>query len=348
VHPGILSRRDDHERAGDMLKDGFGCVAMTFFCKIHTDHYTLGAIKRVGRRGLATAAETLSPAATSASGHKPSREGITTAIVLNRAPILTKSPTPFERAYYHYQQRIQRALHNPFPYDFYFKPGAPLEGAFNLAEARRDRKAFGKGFGMDAEGAFTPPAAGTPELGAEEDEPTPPRRTEADDKADTKSLDRYGQRNLYLLLQRKIDGKTAWQFPEGSVETDEMLHEVCYVHRPPHEAVCTEPLLQAAERGLVVECGPDMNTWVVSRNPIGVYKSSTSGAEVCPFLFGIVSIPLTLYTPSEPYLLLQSAYHGGPGQANGQERRRLCLVNEAGNRKESGSSVLGGRQGYAV
>jgi large subunit ribosomal protein L46 len=195
-----------------------------------------GALKR-STRALATAVDapastssSAPPAAPPASGSKSLRAGINTAIILNRAPILTRAPTPFEKAYYQYQQRIQRALHNPFAYDFYFKPGAPLEGAFNLAEAKRDRKAFGKGFGMDAEGAFAPPAAGAPELGAEEEEPTAPRFTAADEKGDVKSLDRYGQRNLYLLIQKKVGGKQVWAFPEGGVESDELLHEASSKH----------------------------------------------------------------------------------------------------------------------
>jgi large subunit ribosomal protein L46 len=49
------------------------------------------------------------------------------------------------------------------------------------------------------------------------------RRTEADEKADVKRLDRALERTLYLVVKGK-DGK--WRFPEGDVPTQEALHEV--------------------------------------------------------------------------------------------------------------------------
>jgi len=104
------------------------------------------------------------------------------------------------------------------------------------------------------------------ELGAEEDEVTPPRFTDADEKGDVKSLDRFGQRNLYLLLQKKVDGKNVWAFPEGGVQKDEDLHE-------------------AAERDLIVECGPDMNSWIVTRKPVGVYQPPASSVKSHTFFF---------------------------------------------------------------
>jgi large subunit ribosomal protein L46 len=156
----------------------------------------------------------------------PSRPPINTAVILNRSPIITRSPSVFERAYYQYQQRIQRALHNPFPFEFYFKQGSLLETKFNLEEAKRDRKAFGRNFGHDKEGAFTKPAAGMAELGAEEDLGIAPRKGEADEKKDVKSLDRKGQRNLYLLLKKKEGEKERWTLPQGDVADGEILHEV--------------------------------------------------------------------------------------------------------------------------
>ncbi|KAG6329546.1 hypothetical protein ID866_9541, partial [Astraeus odoratus] len=78
---------------------------------------------------------------------KKAHPNLHTAIILNRSPLLTRTPSPFERAFYAYQARIHRALHNPFPYDFYFKQGSPLETRFNIEERRRERKAFGAPFG---------------------------------------------------------------------------------------------------------------------------------------------------------------------------------------------------------
>lgn len=95
-----------------------------------------------------------------------------------------------------------------------------------MEEARRDRAAFGRNFGQDWEGAFPKPAAGTPELGQEEVEEPAPRRHEADEKKDVKSLDRKGQRNLYLLLKKKENGAEKWVFPQSGVENGELLHQV--------------------------------------------------------------------------------------------------------------------------
>jgi hypothetical protein len=157
-----------------------------------------------------------------------SRHKLHTALVLNRSPILTRSPTSFERAYYAYQARIQRALHNPFPHDFYFKPGSLLESKFNLEERKRDRKAFGPGFGADHPRA---PGAGVTaqdlaKFGRDDDETPAPRVHASDTNGDVKSLDRKGQRNLYLLIQQKADASAVWKFPETAVVGDELLHEV--------------------------------------------------------------------------------------------------------------------------
>src|SRR6266849_3783603 len=83
----------------------------------HTQSLRHAAGRPTFHRGLAT--EVAAPPAP--------RPKLHTAVILNRSPILTRTPTSFERAYYAYQARIQRALHNPFPHDFYFKPGSLLE-----------------------------------------------------------------------------------------------------------------------------------------------------------------------------------------------------------------------------
>ena len=161
--------------------------------------------------------------------HRP-RPSLHTAVILNRSPHLTRTPTPFERAYYAYQSRVQRALHNPFPYEFYFKPGSLLESKFNLEERKRDRKAFGPGFGADhplAPGAGLS-AQDLKKFGRDDDETPAPRVHASDENGDLKSLDRKGQRNLYLLVKQKTDAaNTTWRFPESEVTTSgELLHEV--------------------------------------------------------------------------------------------------------------------------
>ncbi|KAF5386935.1 hypothetical protein D9615_001710 [Tricholomella constricta] len=174
---------------------------------------------------------------------------------------VTRTPTLFERAYYAYQARIRRALHNPFPLDFYFKQGSLLETQFNMEEKKRERRAFGPKFNQEDEfvskekAAADKAAADQLALQEGESEDLMPRVHEADANRDYKSLDRKGKRNIYLLLQAKAGGKDIWRFPQGGVEKGELLH-------------------QAAQRDLHAECGENMDTWIVSRNPIGVYKEA--------------------------------------------------------------------------
>ncbi|KAI0079022.1 60S ribosomal protein L17 [Panus rudis PR-1116 ss-1] len=180
-----------------------------------------------------------------------------TAIILNRSPIITREPYPFERAYYAYQARIQRALHNPFPYDFYFKAGSLLEGRFREEEAQREKEAFGRPV-RRRKGSADPSASAQPtEIVDGEEKLRPAPRVHPSDKTgDVKSLDRAGERNLYLLVFGKDQaGNQVWRFPQGGLQAGELLHE-------------------AAHRDLQAECGNAMDTWIVSRKPIGVHQPS--------------------------------------------------------------------------
>ncbi|KLO12003.1 hypothetical protein SCHPADRAFT_854490 [Schizopora paradoxa] len=196
--------------------------------------------------------------ARSLATHAPQKPRLAVAVVLNRAPIIAKTPTKFERAFYKYQARIQRALHNPFPYDFYFKPGSILEQQFNKEERIRERKAFGKDF-------VTEESSSSIEVErTDEDEVPAPRRTSADETKDVKDLNRQGSRNLYLLVRDSTNGKDEWRFPKGNVESGELLHE-------------------AARKQLTVQCGDNMNTWIVGRRPIGFFEEQ-SGISTDPLL----------------------------------------------------------------
>ncbi|KAF9264949.1 60S ribosomal protein L17 [Marasmius fiardii PR-910] len=215
-------------------------------------------------RTLATHAPSIPIASTSTSSPlvpnntkiKSQKPIIGTSILLNRSPILTRSPTPFERAYYSYQARLRRALHNPFPYDFYFKQGSILETRFNMEERKREKIAFGPTFGvedeLDKEKAAANQAAAEQLAEQEgENEEMMPRVHPSDTARDMKSLDRKGRRNIYLLLQGHND---VWCFPQGNLVKGELLH-------------------QAAHRDMLAQCGERMDAWIVSRNPIGMYKS---------------------------------------------------------------------------
>ncbi|KAF8163079.1 39S mitochondrial ribosomal protein L46-domain-containing protein [Crassisporium funariophilum] len=210
---------------------------------------------RVQLRTLVTEAAS---AATLTRAKKPPPTHISTAIILNRSPILTRTPTQFEQAFYSYQSRIRRSLHNPFPYDFYFKQGSLLETRFNMEERKRERLAFGPSFLIEEEVSEEKKAANKAAveqlaLQEGEGEELMPRVHPSDTSGDFKSLDRRGKRNLYLLLQTIEDGKDVWRFPQGDVEKGQLLH-------------------QAAYKDLYAECGDEMDTWIVGRKPIGIYK----------------------------------------------------------------------------
>lgn len=169
------------------------------------------------------------PAKVSLTTAKPQ---ICTAIVLNRSPTLTRTPTLFEKAYYAYQQRIRRALHNPFPYEFYFKQGTLLETRFSLEERKRELLAFGPRFLEKediSEEKRAANIAAVEQLAQQEGEGEVlmPRKHPADESGDFKSLDRAGTRNVYLLLQTVENGRDVWRFPQGEVEKGQCLHQAC-------------------------------------------------------------------------------------------------------------------------
>ena len=165
--------------------------------------------------------------ATVTDAPKPHRLAV--GILLNRSPILTRTPTKFEQEFFKYQQRIQRALFNPFPHEFYFKQGSVLEAQFTQEEIHREKKAYGKDF-VSKDAIEKASLMLKVENTGEEEEKPMPRRTEADDKVDVKSLDRFGARNLYLLVKGSPTDKYEWRFPRGYVGKGEFLHEVSTVH----------------------------------------------------------------------------------------------------------------------
>lgn len=184
------------------------------------------ACARLQSRTLATVTDAAGPSSAAAkpppfkssAAPKPT---IQTAVILNRSPFLTRTPSPFEAAYHAYQARIQRALSNPFPDEFYFRPGSILEDEFNAEEKQREKLAFGGPYVKDK-----PKAVDAEDPTGKPQGPIP-RVHEADVKNDVKSLDRQGERNLYLLVHGKdAAGKDVWRLPQGGIEEGQALHQV--------------------------------------------------------------------------------------------------------------------------
>ncbi|KAJ7184177.1 39S mitochondrial ribosomal protein L46-domain-containing protein [Mycena filopes] len=223
-------------------------------------------------RSLSTAAAAPSPT-TPHKPHKAPKPVLYTSLILNRSPILTPSPTTFEQAFYAYQQRIRRALHNPFPSEFYFKQGSLLEAHYNTEERRRERVAWGPTYAREEDvspekRAAEQAALDQMEMQERSDDKLMPRVHPSDEARDYYSLDRKGRRNLYLLVQRPEGEGSLWEFPRGPAQQGELLH-------------------QAAQRDFHAKCGHHMDTWIVARKPIGVYKPPVpeSSPEHITFFF---------------------------------------------------------------
>ncbi|KAL2271430.1 hypothetical protein VTJ83DRAFT_801 [Remersonia thermophila] len=214
-----------------------------------------------------------------AADPNPRHYTIQAGIILTRAPLLTREQTPFESAFYLYQKRLNERLTAPFRPAFYFKPDTALDLDWRLKLRERH--------GVPAKdiGRYNPRGrmawndevmAGSPvgdpdnirdklladaEVRVSEDgEPIPaedrvpverpmPRRTEADEKADTRRLDRALDKTLYLVVKKGSGEQARWEFPSGLVTTDEALHET-------------------AARVLAESAGVNMNTWMVGRVPV--------------------------------------------------------------------------------
>lgn len=75
----------------------------------------------------ADAAKRILYPATAASEYR-----IRAGVILSRPPILTRTPSAFERAFHLYQKRLSERLHAPFAKEFYFRAQQPATIDFNL------------------------------------------------------------------------------------------------------------------------------------------------------------------------------------------------------------------------
>ncbi|KIW02139.1 uncharacterized protein PV09_06625 [Verruconis gallopava] len=235
------------------------------------------------RRASTAAAVAPSEDATTPKAAPPRQSyQIRAGVVLSRPPQITRDLTPFEKAFFLYQRRLNERLSLPAMQYFYFRPNSPA-----MLDFKRKRRARGGVAARDI-GAYNPydKTAGwndellmgdpicEPEHQAKElikdsiplpkDDETVdgeagvsqqqdtvltlmPRWTEADEKGDQRSLNRLLQRTLYLLVRNK---QGQWTFPEDVL-------------------VGRESLAMAAERILTQSGGVNMNTFIVGNHPVG-------------------------------------------------------------------------------
>lgn len=196
------------------------------------------------------------------SGPRP-EFSVKAGVVLSRPPLLTRPLTSFEKSYFFYQRRLNERLAMPFTRYFYFKPDTVQDNDWKLkakdrnGAAARDLggyNAYGREGWNDevlvgdqvsepktivealvrdaqirhveeGEGSLATPEA--METEAQNEMPLE-RYTEADEKNDTKRLDRKLVRTLYLVVKRENGG---WGFPSAALIGRENLHQVPYAAR---------------------------------------------------------------------------------------------------------------------
>ncbi|RKP26320.1 NUDIX hydrolase domain-like protein, partial [Syncephalis pseudoplumigaleata] len=174
---------------------------------------------------------------------------IVVGTILSRPPQITRDLTDFETAYFAHRQEAARASAPVFPVEFYFKKGSEMERVWK----RRER----------GELAAEEWDALRSQIDGQRVEVTP-RDALFDSKDSRQSLNRALKDNLYLVVKRDRS-RYQWQFPQGGLEADELLH-------------------QAAKRELAEECGRDMDVWFVGRRPVGFHQYAYPAEHIkaCP------------------------------------------------------------------
>lgn len=196
-------------------------------------------------------------------GHKPTTNilhpkslyRLRAGIILSRPPILTRTQTPFENAFYLYQKRLNERMSSPFARQFYFSPDQPSgidfstkfeERSHVMARevgrlTRRGRDAWDDEALVEEGEKLADPAYIREKLYTEAEsrvsedgealsfedrlriERPLSRETVADRTSDVTRLDRKLERTLYLVV-RNSQGR--WGFPRDDVRPDEGLYDV--------------------------------------------------------------------------------------------------------------------------
>lgn len=180
---------------------------------------------------------------------------IQAAVILSRPPTLTRDLTPFEKAYFLYQRRLNERLALPFTRYFYYQRDSP--GDVNWKRKIKERLTPARDIGVydayseegwndellvgskesepevqiaaivqDAQDENKSEAGieGMVKKGEEIEKPME-RVTEADRIGDTKSLNRALTQTLYLVVKSGKDGER-WRFPSNDLKGQESLHTV--------------------------------------------------------------------------------------------------------------------------
>ena len=181
---------------------------------------------------------------------------IKAGIVLSRPPLITRDLTPFEKAYFLYQRRLNERLALPFTRYFYYQKNTPADlhwkntikerlsasrdiGRYSAhgkeawndellvgakeSEPEEQVEALLKDAVIEEDEDVEDGSASGPKKEKEQIERPQPKVTDADRKNDVRSLNRALARTLYLVV--KGSGRS-WQFPSGGLVGRESLHRV--------------------------------------------------------------------------------------------------------------------------
>ena len=184
---------------------------------------------------------------------------IKAGVVLSRPPLITRDLTPFEKAFFFYQRRLNERLALPFTRYFYYQKNTPADVDWRkkIKERLTPSRDIGvyNAYGKDGwndevligakesdpetqveallEDAVVEDEEGNDEelsetrRKMEEIERPMPRTTEADKTGNVRSLDRSLSRTLYMLVKGP---RGAWEFPSGGLIGKESLHRVRKLH----------------------------------------------------------------------------------------------------------------------
>lgn len=199
------------------------------------------------------------------------------ALLVSRQPLILRSPTPLESTYFDYNQTLSRRLAQPFNKDFYFRKGSAGEVKFDQEEVERKKRfdeVIQKAKQSSSSKQQQQQQAGAPDGNEVAQEKatageaeadlyaTAPRRTEADEKGDVKSLERALDRTLFLMFRQQ---GSQWRLPTRLVNRNEKET----LHR-----VAAEPVTSALGEGLDI--------WMVSNMPVGMMPRPSSLAGKGP------------------------------------------------------------------
>ncbi|EPE10341.1 50s ribosomal subunit l30 [Ophiostoma piceae UAMH 11346] len=291
--------------------------------RVPSPFFRTAAAPSLQRRTYSAEASAAAPAATpspsslspsSTSPGSPSKSSATTApptlvtrppdytiragLLLSRAPLITRDPTPFETSFYLYQKRLNERLTAPFQRKAFFKKDTTpaLDWTLQMVERKgtiaRDIGIYEGGKGGRGHGAAVAwddeARIGDPEVETltnpdqlrerimsdadlrvsedgeklrESERVRVDRPQPRKTEADAKNDAQRLDRKLdrtLYLVVKNQDG--TWGFPTADVGGDESLHET-------------------AERALEEAVGTNMNTWTVGRVPIAHFVRPVEPAE---------------------------------------------------------------------